>query len=525
MGGRAGSAERIICCLHQARSVKQRVLSADSLPDMPPLQQSQQSSGEDATLALGGEPDPVEQPEEDVRRLGEALSARTEDVLERTRSRSRVSGQALDATVRDSFERICTASTIAVAQWMVGRDPEVSRKARREAGHIFGQLAAQRAAPLNEVTKRGMYWRDAVSEVLREAAAELGVSSQALSHALAVVQYGLDVSLLRMCENSETERQRTDEELERRQEELESRQEELAFMATHDALTGLPNRTLILDRSRQMLMRARRHKTPVAALFIGLDNFKSINETLSHGTGDELLRAVAERLDGVVRDTDALGRLGGDEFVVIAEELSLEEGPERIAERLQQALKEPFTLTGEQEGHLTVTASIGIATVARSSAEEFLRDADIAMHQAKWDGKNRYVVFESGMQDAVQSRMELEMDLRVAFENNEFFLVYQPTFNLQEMTPTGMEALIRWRSPVRGVVQPDDFIPLLEETGLICEVGAWVLHEACRQGAAWRRNGYPVGMAVNVSARQLDTDEFVTEVRDALRVSRLEPSA
>ena len=294
-------------------------------------------------------PLPVAQPEEDVRRLGEALSARAEDVLDRTRSRTRVSGQALDPTVRDSFERICTTSTIAVAQWMVGGDPEVSRKARREAGHIFGQLAAQRAAPLNEVTKRGMYWRDAVSEVLRESAAELGVSSQALSHALAVVQFGLDVSLLRMCENSETERQRTDEELARRQEELERRQEELAFMATHDALTGLPNRTLILDRSRQMLMRARRHKTPVAVLFVGLDNFKSINETLSRGAGDELLRAVAERLDGAVRDTDALGRLGGDEFVVIAEELSLTEGPELIAERLQEALKEPFRLAGEHE--------------------------------------------------------------------------------------------------------------------------------------------------------------------------------
>jgi len=489
------------------------------------LQHSDQSSGEEATRALAPEPAPVEPPEEDVRRLGEALIARTEDVLERTRSRTRVSGQALDSTVRDSFELICTTSTIAVAQWMVGGDPDVSRKARREAGHIFGQLAAQRAAPLNEVTKRGMYWRDAVSEVLRESAAELGVSSQALSHALVVVQFGLDVSLLRMCENSETERQRTDEELERRQEELERRQEELAFMATHDALTGLPNRTLILDRSRQMLMRARRHKTPVAVLFVGLDNFKSINETLSRGAGDELLRAVAERLDGAVRDTDALGRLGGDEFVVIAEELSLAEGPELIAERLQGALKEPFGLAGEHEAHVSVTASIGIAAAARSSAEEFLRDADIAMHQAKWDGKNRYVLFEPGMQDALQSRMELEMDLRDALSNDEFFLVYQPTFKLSDMSPTGVEALIRWKHPSRDTVQPNDFIPLLEETGLIVEVGKWVLEEACRQGAAWREAGHLIGMAVNVSGRQLDTDEFVTDVQNALSKSGLDASA
>jgi diguanylate cyclase (GGDEF)-like protein len=274
-----------------------------------------------------------------------------------------------------------------------------------------------------------------------------------------------------------------------------------------------------------MLVRARRHKTPVAVLFIGLDNFKGVNETLSHGAGDELLRAVAERLDGVVRDTDTLGRLGGDEFVVIAEEFSETEGPEQIAERLQEALKEPFVLTAEHETHLTVTASIGIATVVRSSAEDFLRDADIAMYQAKWDGKNRHVSFDPGMQDAVRSRMELEMDMRDALSNSEFFLVYQPTFNLRDMSTTGVEALIRWKHPTRGIVGPNDFIPLLEENGQIIEVGKWVLNSACRQGAKWRAAGYPVGMAVNVSARQLDTDAFIGEVAQALSESGLEAGA
>jgi len=174
---------------------------------------------------------------------------------------------------------------------------------------------------------------------------------------------------------------------------------------------------------------------------------------------------------------------------------------------------------------LTVTASVGIATGDRASAGDLLRDADIAMYRAKWDGKNRYVVFEAVMQDAVQRRMQLEMDLRVALENDEFFLVYQPTFDLRDMSPTGLEALIRWRSPARGIIQPDDFIPTLEETGLIVEVGKWVLEEACRQGAKWREAGHEIGMAVNVSARQLDTDEFISEVRDALSHSGLEPSA
>jgi EAL domain-containing protein (putative c-di-GMP-specific phosphodiesterase class I) len=147
------------------------------------------------------------------------------------------------------------------------------------------------------------------------------------------------------------------------------------------------------------------------------------------------------------------------------------------------------------------------------------------MYRAKWGGRNRYVLFECGMADAVQSRMELEMDLRVALENDEFFLAFQPTFNLQDMSPTGLEALIRWNSPTRGIVQPDDFIPLLEETGLITDIGRWVLERACTQGATWREAGYPVGIAVNVSGRQLDSDQIVDDVEHALSQSGLEAGA
>jgi diguanylate cyclase (GGDEF)-like protein len=470
-----------------------------------------------ATRTPASAPTTAAEPATELRRLGEALRARTEDVLSGTVARTRASNHALGGTVDESFERICSASTAAVAGWMAGESLQEAREVGMETWHIFGQLAAERVAPLDEVTKRCLRWRDAAADVLRESAAELEVSPDTLLLALAALQRTLDITLVRVGRFFEEERRRADDELTRRQ-------EELAFLATHDTLTGLPNRTLIIDRVEQMLVRARRNQTPVAALFVDLDNFKSINDTLGHSAGDELLRAVAARLDGIVRATDALGRLGGDEFVVIAEELSLAAGPEVIAERLLEALKEPFKLA-EQKTRLTVTASIGIALGERACAEDLLRDADIAMYQAKWDGRNRYVVFESGMQDAVQSRMELEMDLRDAIAEDEFFLVYQPTFDLQTMSPTGVEALIRWNSSARGLVQPNDFIPLLEETGLIVDVGKWVLREACRQGAIWRAAGYPISMAVNISARQLDTDEFVADVQTALRDSGLDPCA
>jgi diguanylate cyclase (GGDEF)-like protein len=472
----------------------------------------------DQKRARTAPPDPVDQPGEDLRRLGHALRTRTEHVLERTVARTREEpGEDTDGLVRDSFEQICTISTSAVAEWMTGGNPDAGREAGKEAWNIFGQLVAHRTVPLNEVARRCLRWRDATIEVLRESAAELEISPDALSQALTTMQLSLDVTILRMCEVFETERKRTDEELARRQ-------EELAFMATHDPLTGLPNRTLILDRGEQMLGRARRHQAPIATLLINLDNFKTVNETLSRDAGDELLRAVTARLDGVVRDTDALGRIGADEFVVIAEELSLAAGPELIAERVLEALKAPFELGGSNATRVTVTASIGIATGTRASAEALLRDADIAMHRAKWDGKNRYLVFESGMQSAVQTQMELEMDLRDALNNDEFFLVYQPTFDLRDMKPTGMEALLRWQSPSRGIVQPNDFIPILEQTGLISQVGKWILQEACRRTKTWHEDGHRIGVAVNVSGRQLDSDELVRNVQDALTQSGLDPS-
>ena len=451
----------------------------------------------------------------EIRKLGETVAARRDDVLAETVKQTKSSGEIVEAHVQGSFERICFNSTTAVARWIAGEGVEVTNDSARESSQIFGELAAHRAASLHEVTRRSMWWRNVMGDALRTAAAELGTPRVVLDKALELLQLSLEFSLLRMCECFEAERSRTDDELARRE-------EELAFLATHDPLTGLPNRTLILDRVEQMLARGARSKTPVAALFIDLDNFKSINDTLGHAVGDELLQGVAARLKGVVREADGVGRLGGDEFVVIAEELSMDVGPELVAERLLAALEQPFKLGPDGETRLTVTASIGISAGERTtSAEELLRGADIAMYSAKWDGRNRYAVFETEMQDSVQSRMELEMDLRDALERDQFFLAYQPTFDLSEMSPTGVEALIRWEHPERGTVQPDAFIGLLEETGMIMEVGRWVLREACRQAAAWHQLGLPIDMAVNVSARQLDTDRLIGDIEEALADSGL----
>jgi diguanylate cyclase (GGDEF)-like protein len=455
---------------------------------------------------------------EERRRLGEALKGDVEEVLARTVEHTGPRDGELDAVVRDSFERISRSSTLAVARWICGEPMGVAIEAGRETWEIFGELAVRRAATLDEVTWRCFWWRNAMAEVLHERAAELEVREADLAEAMNILQLSLEFSLVRMCECFEVERKRTDEELLRRE-------EELAFMATHDSLTGLPNRTLILDRTEQMLARSRRSQTPAAALFIDLDKFKDINDTLGHAAGDELLQAVAARLGAVTREADALGRLGGDEFVVISEELSLAAGPELVAERLLDVLGPPFELGTGGGTRVSITASVGIALAEGGSAEELLRQADIAMYRAKWDGRNRYAVFEAGMQETVQRRVELEMDLREAVEKGEFFLAYQPTIDLGRMTPTGVEALLRWRHPSRGVLQPTTFIPLLEETGLIVETGRWVLEQATEQAAAWRAAGHPISMAVNVSARQLDSDRITVDIEEALAASGLDPEA
>jgi diguanylate cyclase (GGDEF)-like protein len=300
---------------------------------------------------------------------------------------------------------------------------------------------------------------------------------------------------------------------------------ELRHQALHDALTGLPNRVLAVDRVEQMFARARRRQLPVAALYVDVDGFKHVNDTFGHAAGDELLRIVANRLSAVVREGDTAARLGGDEFVVLVEGTTLDAGPELVAERLLAVLRQPYDLSEEAGRPLSLTVSIGIATGLRDTAEELLRDADLALYAAKVAGRNRYVLFHTDMQVAAQDRLTIEMDLSEALREDQLFLLYQPTFDLQTKKAIGAEALLRWRHPMRGALSPDEFIPIAEESGLIVPIGRWVLHEACTQASIWRSRGHEMGVAVNVSARQLDDDTLIENVHSALGDSGLEPYA
>jgi diguanylate cyclase (GGDEF)-like protein/PAS domain S-box-containing protein len=299
----------------------------------------------------------------------------------------------------------------------------------------------------------------------------------------------------------------------------------LAHRALHDPLTGLANRQLILDRAEQMLVRSRRTCDPVAAYFIDLDNFKDANDSLGHEAGDKLLQAVADRFAGLLRASDTVGRMGGDEFVILTEGVSLAAGPTMVAERIREVLRNPFQIEGFEGLTITVSASIGIATGDRPSAQELLRDADIALFRAKAAGRDGSVLFEPAMQAAAVDRLELKSDLDSALANDQFFLLYQPIFDLDSRHIRGVEALIRWQHPTRGVISPDDFIPVLEDSGMIIEVGRWVLNQACAQAASWQLQGYRTTMSVNVSMRQLETDGLVKDVEEALAASNFEPGS
>jgi diguanylate cyclase (GGDEF)-like protein/PAS domain S-box-containing protein len=298
----------------------------------------------------------------------------------------------------------------------------------------------------------------------------------------------------------------------------------LRHQAFHDGLTQLANRLLFRDRLAHALDLRTVRPGRLAVLFIDLDEFKKVNDSLGHSAGDALLVEVGDRLRRVVRSADTIARLGGDEFAVLLEDVSGASEPRHCAERILRALTEPFELEGHR---IELSTSIGIALNAeRTTAEEMLQDADVAMYRAKATGKGRYVTFEPSMDDVAGERLELEADLRHALERMEFHLQFQPIVELATGVVVGLEALARWRHPVRGTVSPLAFIPVAEEIGLIVPLGRWILFEACRQLAALHADGADPALtvSVNVSSRQLASPDLATDVATALATHGLAPA-
>ncbi len=301
-------------------------------------------------------------------------------------------------------------------------------------------------------------------------------------------------------------------------------EERIRHLAHHDEVTGLANRVLLLSRLREALALARRGGLQTGLLLLDLDHFKNLNDTLGHPAGDRLLRAAAQRLGGAVRPGDTLARLGGDEFAVVQPGLRGPAGAATLAQRLIKTLAAPFLLESHE---VYVSASVGIAVSPGDGehADELIRRADMALYRAKQDGRGRFRLFEPAMDAEVRARQILERELHHALERREFTLHYQPQLNLRTQRVDSVEALVRWRHPDRGLIGPDEFIPIAEVSGLIRPLGAWVLGEACRQAKAWRAAGQNLIMAVNLSPAQLRHDGIVQEIDEVLHASGLDPCA
>jgi diguanylate cyclase (GGDEF)-like protein len=292
----------------------------------------------------------------------------------------------------------------------------------------------------------------------------------------------------------------------------------LAYQVLHDPVTGLANRAALMDRLSQGLAALERQPGRLAVLFVDLDHFKAVNDSFGHDAGDQVLAEVGRRLSQLSRNADTVARLGGDEFVVLCGALRDDDDVGLIADRIVQGIRSPYIEDGRD---LSITCSVGIVVTGDPLAEpeRLIRDADEVMYEAKETGRNRYRVFDSSRR-ILTGASRLQAELSRAIENEELFLLYQPLFSLEDRSLVGVEALVRWRHPQRGIVLPDDFIPFAEQHGLIGKIDSFVLNEACRQLAEWTtRDGWPSGftMAVNVSGAELSDPEFVGRVAEVLR--------
>jgi diguanylate cyclase (GGDEF)-like protein len=438
--------------------------------------------------------------------LGRALQDRADEVgrMVEERFAEHLQGHAFIAA---------RLATTLIARWLAtdvaASDEDEEMLARQ------GERALKEDTVLSSVAKAYFAWRDITCAVLTEEARRLAVSDELLALSCDVVRFSCDGSLVRIVRQFD----RTRREL---QTKLSEEQATLAHRALHDQLTGLPNRSLLVDRLGQAASGLLRRKNAAMLLFLDLDNFKAINDRFGHAAGDRLLVEVADRLQGLVRAGDTVARLGGDEFVILAQDLDDPEASGRsLAERIHLAMRTPVVV-GER--HLYTSVSIGIAPVEPGADPELcMAQADAAMYQAKRGGPARYEYFNSLIGEDTRRQSQLAHELRAAHELGQFSVDYQPLFKV-DGDLVGMEALLRWSHPELGSVPPVEFIPLLERSRDIVSIGRWVLEQATAQCRLWQEQGDPdISVSVNVSARQLQDPEFFDDVRRVLQRSRIRP--
>ena len=435
----------------------------------------------------------------------------TNTVIERW---SRSLRQAIDDSVMEDVRKYGYTAIALVAQLlMTGEAVRTSRGTRSAGKNIaLGQMA------LADVWKLLLFYRDVCLEAASEETVRLGARSEAFECAAAIVRGSVDASLVEMSE-------RFDEYRVELQALLDEEQSRLSHQALHDALTGLPNRVLFLEQLAQSVEMAARRSIHSVVLFIDIDRFKSVNDIAGHAAGDQLLVGVARRLREVLRPADTVARLGGDEFVVLCENLyDAQKEAVAIAERIVETMAQPFSTAGNE---LFTSASVGLAFVRPGDDPHVLvARADSAMYMAKQRGRACWQIYHPDFDEHTTRRAELINGLHRAVEREELVLHYQPIKDLAAGVVVGMEALVRWQHPNLGIVAPTEFIPLAEETGLIVDIGRWVLTEACTQCAAWRAEGYDsIDVSVNVSGRQLEDEGFARDVEQVLVATGLPASA
>lgn len=451
--------------------------------------------------------------------LGAALKERVPEACARIIAewqRATPSARAAHPEVEEDIRRSTGAGTLALAEYLISG--EVIGSDRSEAWDWTGEAPLSGAITLSALTKLYLRWRDVCAEVLSEEAARSATPPATLAACIEVVQLGFDVSLVRMARRFEETRQTLEERLAEHQARLEHE-------ALHDPLTGLANRALLLDRIQHAVESMSRHASCPAVIFMDLDYFKSVNDASGHSAGDQLLVQVADRLRTAVRPNDTIARLGGDEFVVLCDDLTdpRDEGLE-VAQRISARFDEAFLL-GERE--IFVAVSIGVAAAGEGdTAARLLARADQAMYRAKQLGRGRIEFHDPSIDHQDTRRAELSTALHHALDQGQLYVVYQPVFDLHARRPIAREALLRWRHPKFGKVPPSEFVPLAEWSGLMTVIGRWVLDLACRDCAAWREAGdVDVGVAVNVSGRELANGRFPDNVETVLKETGVPPGA